>query len=1037
MYVCVITPGDNRVMKQNFVLVLTVLALLSGGIPVFQTAQADPGFPPPGEYLTIFSEHFELHYPQALDQSQATSLIGRFETVHSVLSQAIPWVPENRCQVFLDDASDNLRGWAAIDPRNTINISLAAMESGTPCPLIGDVVIQMFIHEYAHILSMDMRTGIRKRASHVFGRPGFQGKDGISLLFNYLFVLPTYDLTNVWHSEAIAVFAETAFTRGGRGRNNYYQMQARMATLSGKLPAIDQLNLAYDQWPFVDASYFYGYQLCRHIEENYQKPGDDELLYGQTFLAGSHALPFFVNNGPKKVMDKDFPTLMDEAIDFMKQRQHPKIATLQHTPLTECPVFTAPSCLVGRPVIDPVNPDIAYVLLMPVDGRERICKIHLPEDGTRQTRMDTLDADTGGYLLSITADGKYLYYSKSCQYRKNGNYLDLYRYNLQSNESERLTYGARIRAASISPDGSYLTFIRSVLGKQTLWIVPVDVMESGFFDDKPTVLFPEQWENHARCIETPVENTAFFDPQFSPDGSKLVYIKTLPDASSILMLYSLEQNSYHPLLESDNLILQPSFTKDSTGILYVSDRTGVFNTYRLDTASPTHSSVPVSNVMGGVFNPADDGRGNIVCAGYKENGFFLTRFHAGPLSEDSVPVIGGDWNEDLTRVDLVNVPVPVSVSQPDAPRKYSPYRYYLPDFWLPTGMSGEQYGEIGIFTGATDALNFANWQLQAGAGILAADPDVPDDKVRFTGLQGNLHIAFNRFRGDLTMDVSRALSIHSDLLEGPDDAHFDFAEQRNSIRLTYTVPFSTTETVYGWMISGGVHSWKECPQGAERYRHVQLIDNSPFTGSFGSIQAGAYLDTSTRFTHSIIPEDGWRFEALLENQFGSVERILYSASVDRFQSMNRLGLRNTVLQLHVEGGGSIGENILQSAWELGGESGMVPLRGYPMNEFRGQNYAQGQVSLHLPVWNIFRGIRTSPVFVKSLALEIFHDAGIAYDAADQFKDSANYIQSTGLELQLHGALIERIPAEIGVGYAYAYDRPENERHQVYFKLKVL
>ena len=101
---------------------------------------------------------------------------------------------------------------------------------------------------------------------------------------------------------------------------------------------------------------------------------------------------------------------------------------------------------------------------------------------------------------------------------------------------------------------------------------------------------------------------------------------------------------------------------------------------------------------------------------------------------------------------------------------------------------------------------------------------------------------------------------------------------------------------------------------------------------------------------------------------------------------------NHVLALRGVAGATLGTTVPQRTFRIGGPYGDNPyvslpdryyaLRGYPTSSIRGDHLYLGTVEYRLPLVYIERGLWTAPLWLRSIALSIFAEAGQAFLTED-------------------------------------------------------
>ncbi len=140
-------------------------------------------------------------------------------------------------------------------------------------------------------------------------------------------------------------------------------------------------------------------------------------------------------------------------------------------------------------------------------------------------------------------------------------------------------------------------------------------------------------------------------------------------------------------------------------------------------------------------------------------------------------------------------------------------------------------------------------------------------------------------------------------------------------------------------------------------------------------------------------------------------------------------LTNHVFATRLAGGASLGDQLQQGSFRLGGNFGessaytlpgeFRPLRGFPLAAVYGDWYYLASGEYRLPLWWLDRGFGTLPVFARSMSAAVFVDAGNAFnDPAQQVNLFAQTRVGMGAEVRGSAILAWGIPATVRVGYGF-------------------
>ncbi|HVG42513.1 MAG TPA: hypothetical protein VM888_12940 [Chitinophagaceae bacterium] len=162
---------------------------------------------------------------------------------------------------------------------------------------------QLAVHEYRHVQQYNnFNNGISKAFYYLFGQQG-------QLLANALSIPD-------WFFEGDAVYAETAFTEGGRGRMPYFWKEYKSLWQENKKYSWLKLrNGSYKD--FVPNHYYLGYLLANY---GYLKYGPDFWQKVTKDASAFKGLIYPFQKAVKKYSGIDYKTFRNNAIAFYKQQ---------------------------------------------------------------------------------------------------------------------------------------------------------------------------------------------------------------------------------------------------------------------------------------------------------------------------------------------------------------------------------------------------------------------------------------------------------------------------------------------------------------------------------------------------------------------------------------------------------------------------------------------------------------------------------------------------------------------------------------------
>ena len=958
-----IFSGTFRCMKRLFPLLL--LFYLPAGY-----AKTDPSF----SWMTLTSSHFLIHYHQG-EEALAQRTVVIAEDVHARLVPRMKSQPHDRTNIVLVDALDDANGWATPLPYNLITLYITQPYGASifGASNYDDWMRMLITHEYTHIVHLDMRNGPASVLGNIFG----------NLYFPNLF-------EPVWLIEGLAVYEETALTGGGRNRSPASDMVLRMAVLENNFPPMSHAANYTEKWPDGKVPYLFGGSFTSFIAKKY---GRDKLADLSIDYSGRW-WPFLVNSTANRVLGSDYSELWDEWKAELANRYEADKQSVLAQGLSVSRALTPNEFNKGgyenlAPSISPDGKQIAYF----VRNADEHPAIHLMNiDGSADHKLiDNVNSSSPD--IAWREDGKGFYYTKIEVVRNTNLYNDIYYYDLERRKEIRLTKYLRVRDPAPSPDGSKLVFVTNRLGKTRLATMP---------------LLPEIKIVHEQDISWLNEESEyqFETPRFSPDGQKIVVGVRQPDGYKDIWILDSQGNKLEELMHDRAIDNGAVWSADGRSIYFSSDRSGIFNLYVYDLDHKQISQV--SNVLGGAFMPTLTPDGSaIVFVNYSSRGFDIHVMNNQPAIskaaapyQDPYPVMKYDAQ-------------PVNAVQ----SRYNPLPTLYPHLWLPNfGHSAYSGTLAGLFTFGFDAVQRHSYTLSALYGP-SKHRTWYDFNYLYEGWFPSLQIRAQ----DIDMTYAHLLSQQAGFM-----AQDDYVERSRMLDASLTFPLLELDQQHSLAL------------GYRRKSVSRLTPMPPWSGYDGAIPAQGRLvsgrveylfNDAKKYGYSISPENGRNIELgyeQLDKKIGS-DFNLKKYSVDWHEYID-FPFEHHVLLLRGYAGKSTGDLIAQRAFQLGGvgpadmainvNDTHVYLRGYPVNQYRGQKVGLATVEYRFPIKNIEWGVGNTPFFFKRVHGAVFAEAGNAWDAAFNRKDLK---RSVGAEASLDMTLGYFLPVTVRLGLYKALD----------------
>ncbi|MEE8638551.1 MAG: hypothetical protein V3T21_05870, partial [Candidatus Margulisiibacteriota bacterium] len=411
----------------------------------FEFCEAATWLDPSLKWRTIETPHFSIHFHDGLEDI-ARRFAPMAEEVHDKLVPILKHEPDLKTNVVLIDAVDYGNGWTTVIPDPRVTLYLTDWSTNLN-PSKYDLWLKfVFLHEYTHVLHLDIVEGGMRLFKFIFGRTVFPN------------ALEPWFMT-----EGIATYMETRYTQDGRGKDPRWEMMMRMDVLEDNLKSLDQAAVNTVRWPMGHLRYLYGVEFLEYLSETY---GEDKLIT-LAHVYGDFLYTYGVDGAFLFLYRKPLSMLWNDWLDHLREKYKTQEEGLGK--LTEPGLITHTGYYNLKPKWSRDSRSIYYEQR----NADQYPNIRVVDSNGKGDKK-LIEASVSSSNLSLSPDGKKLLFSKFDTYRNYYTYMDLYEYDLMAHSLHRLTKGMRVTDADLSFDGSWLVFIENKLGTKTLMMMASD-----------------------------------------------------------------------------------------------------------------------------------------------------------------------------------------------------------------------------------------------------------------------------------------------------------------------------------------------------------------------------------------------------------------------------------------------------------------------------------------------------------------------------------------------------------------------------------
>ena len=926
-------------------------------------------------WKSLYSAHFVVHYHDG-EEALARTAIAVAEQTHARLGPVFKWTPAGRTEIILTDRFDGPNGYATPVPTNRMGIYVNAPDEIDGLEDHGGWLETVITHEYAHILHLDKASGGPRFLRSVFGRA--------PIPLGVLVTFPNaYQPT--WLIEGLAAYLESDPARGiGRGQSAYFNMLMRMEVAQGVKP-LRQVNQPISSWPAGATPYLYGVEFNNFVAA--QK--DPKKIMQLVENYSDDILPFFINRNSKKVFRQNLSGMWDEFAQYLKQKHEPVLAAVDARGVRAGARITDDG-YIGGPARALADGTLIYIrndgrseprLMIQRPGKPRAKRLAYVHYGAR------FDVHPSAGVLVAQPE----------RYRNTNVYYDLYRVDLKSGSTRRLTRAGRYRFATWNPDGSRIAAAFSENGRQALHLLDAR-------GRKPEVIA----EMGADEIISGLD--------WSPDGKSIAAAIWRPRDGWNIESLDVTTRQWQALTRDGALEGQPQFSADGASILFTSDQGGIYNLRRLDVAS--RAVTTLTDVKGGAFYPTANADA-VYYTGYTAQGFDIYRLAQTDVQAQATPPVAAGASATIAAAP----PLPPDLRE----SKYRPWNSVAPRWWFPHLVVDEDRSEVGVITAGNDTLN---------RHLYAVDVAYDFSQKNFIG---TFDYIYDRWYPVFKLHADRESDFRRD-----NEGNVQRVRREDTFQAEVALPFLFHRRDFSMHLSALEERASDADVAPGVIAQPKTTDKI----------AGAALayDSTRRYPLSISPSHG-RQLALVAEDSDAFARSDYTGEVYTFDWREFVPLfgENVFAWRFVEGWGTQAPR----PFELGGvhtanETSAIAavvstqtnemlfnqreyaVRGYPrgLPQLTDRRMMLGSAEWRFPIRRIERGFMVPfPGGLDQLHGAVFVDSGAVWhdgSSPDKFYTGA------GTEVSADLVLFYQIPLQLRAGYAHGFDT--GGKDQVYLRL---
>jgi len=956
------------------------------------------------EWLTIETDHFQVHYHKGAERTAA--LVAKIaEEIYLPITSLYLYEPDGKIHFIIRDHDDYSNGGAYYYD-NKIEIWATPMDF----VLRGshNWLRNVVTHEFTHIISLGAARKLpRSIPAFYFQYIEYEPEKNPYVIYGFPNRIVSYPLAMTiipnWLAEGVAQLQLAKLNYDNW--DSHRDMILRTSVLEGNLLNHKEMGVFGKNSLNNEKVYNHGFALVRYIADTYGVEAVRRL-----FQEMRRPWNMTINSALKSVIGINEKQLYEEWKSYLEKMYGYRVSTIKDNLIT------------GK-----IAEEKGIANLFPIwspDGNKFAFVSNRGSDYLSQSSLyihNTITGITkrikGGISSSISwsPDGSKIVYSRKSKPNKHGSHFyDIYMYDLNKRKEQALTRNFRAQSPDWSPDGKKLIMVTTKDGTQNIAV----------FDLKTKKL------NYLTRFN---EGQQIFMPRWSPDGQVIVFSFT-KGVGRELGLITADGEKLEVLLSDDADARDPAFAPNGKEVYFSWDQTGIFNIYSIDIVNKKISQL--TNVIGGAFMPSINNEGKLLYSDFYSQGYRISLIdQPSPVDKkkseylaythQNVQLASGD-NRDIALINRSISEQSIHYNDTDLPQYLSePYGMtYSKLTFLPRVMFEYGTTKIGTYFYSSDVIN--KYDIFGGFVMNSKwDYDIYGN-INYRKFRPTLFLeVFNRVlhhdeMGDLplteTDTVYTKLKLKYDLAEIDLGMDFKLNDEQSLrpvfIYSRYRARYQPEYKIQGQEIPAIKYTYftGKTLQLAWNYHNVAPSSTSDINPAFGRIISLKYSQEFNKFISDFkLTDFGTYAEVFDDYNYGKLE-LDWKEYIGLFQNGRH------AVNLHFQAGW-INRPVHEFFNFYGG--GLVGLRGYPYYSIEGRKLLIGRATYRFPIFNNMN-FRLFNLHFDKFYISLFYDYGNAFD--EDAIDFSKFKQNAGVEFRLNLFSFYNFPTKIFFNTAYGFDR---------------